>query len=184
MGDFYTNVTLYRADRGKVLATLKGRCAAVSPTIRDFLTVWDEEAESQDLRVLSAVARRLSRELSCPAWAVLNHDDDVLIYLLFSAGDMLDEYNSCPEYFEGSGLQPKGGNAAVLARTFGVESATESVELILRAEEGYAFAVERHQALIEALGMPSMGLGMGYRYLTRGKCPPGLEDIDEITFSR
>lgn len=183
MGNFYTNITVYGADRNKVLATLKGRRTAVSPAVRDFIVIWDEESESQDLRVLGALTQRLSYELCCPAWAVVNHDDDVLMYLLFSAGEKLDEYNSCPGYFEGPGSKPHGGNAALLTTTFGAESATASVELILRKEEGYAFAVERHRALIEALGMPSVGLGMGYRYLTRGECPPGLENIDQVTFS-
>lgn len=182
MGNFYTNVTLYRTDRAALLAKLKGRHAAVSPTIRDFTVVWDEECDSQDVRVLEALAKRLSHELSCPAWAVLNHDDDVLMCLLFVAGEKLDEYNSCPGYFEGTGSKPEGGNASLLAKTFGAETAATSVENILRNQDGYTFAVERHQALVEALGIPSFGVGTGYSYITSGECPPGLENVDDITF--
>src|ERR1700730_18653817 len=155
MGNFYTNVTLYRADRANVIGRLKGRRAAVSPTMRDFTVVWDEEAESQDVRILEAVAKQLSHELSCPAWAVLNHDDDVFLYMLFVGGEKLDEYNSCPGYLSGSGSQPEGGDATLLAKTFGSVSAAKSVEAILRGQDRYTFPVEGHQALIEALGMPS-----------------------------
>lgn len=182
MGNFYTNVTLCHTDRANVCAKLKGRHAAVSPTVRDFTVVWDEESESQDVRVLEALTKRLSHELSCPAWAVLNHDDDVLMYLLFIEGEKLDEYSSCPGYFEGSRLKPEGGNATLLAKTFGAESAAKSVEDILRNQDGYTFAVERHQVLVEALGMPTFGVGTGYRYITSGECPPGLENVDNITF--
>ena len=182
MGNFYTNVTLYGADRTKALALLKGRNAAVSPTVREFTVVWDEESELQDERILEALTKRLSYELDCPAWVVLNHDDDVLSYVLFAGGAELDRYNSCPGYFDGSGSEPEGGKPTLLAKVFGVESAAKSIEHILRTREEYAFALERHRALIEALGMPSFGVGLGYKYLTNGELPPGLKDLDAITF--
>src|SRR6266704_6543459 len=153
MGNFYTNVTLYGADRTKALALLKGRNAAVSPTVREFTIVWDEECETQDERILEALTKRLSHELDCPAWAVLNHDDDVFLYVLFARGEELDRYNSCPGYFDGSNSEPEGGKSTLLAKAFGVESAAKSIERILRARDEYAFALERHQALIGALGM-------------------------------
>lgn len=184
MGNFYTNITLYGADRTKMLALLKSRNAAVSPTVRGFTVVWDEESEAQDTKILEAVTRRLAHELSCPAWAVLNHDGDVFMYMLFVAGEKLDEYNSFPGYFGGSASEPEGGNAALLTKTFGVASAETSVKAILRDQERYTFAIERHQALVEALGMPAFGIGIGYRYLTSGECPAGLENIDAIVFSQ
>lgn len=183
MGNFYTNITLHGADRTAVLSALKGRNAAVSPTVHGFTVVWDEKSESQDLRILDTLTKHLSSELNCPAWAILNHDDDLLLYKLFARGEELDRYNSFPGYFEGSSSEPEGGDAEVLAKTFSAESAAKSIERILRTRDGYVFAMERHQALIEALGMPSFGLGMGYRYLTKGERPSGLEDPDTITFS-
>lgn len=183
MGNFYTNVTLYRADRAKAVAALKGRRAAVSPTAGRFTIIWDEESEGQDVDILEAVTNRLSRELNCPAWAVLNHDDDLLFYMLFSGGEKLDQYSSCPGYFGGPGSRSEGGNAVLLAKIFGAESAAKSAERILRNQDGYTSAIERHQALIEALAMPNFGVGTGYRYITNGECPPGLESVDEITFS-
>jgi hypothetical protein len=145
-----------------------------------FTVVWDEESEAQDTKTLEAVTKRLAGELNCAAWAVLNHDDDVLLYMLFVAGEKLDEYNSFPGYFGGSASEPEGGNAALLTKTFGVASAETSVEAILRNQKRYTFAIEQHQALIEALRMPIFGIGIGYRYLTSGECPAGLENIDSI----
>lgn len=183
MGNFYTNVVLYRADRVSIIAELKGRRAAVSPTVRGLTVVWDEQSESQDVRILEALSKRLSNEINCPALAVLNHDDDVFLYLLFVRGEKLDEYNSCPEYFGGSGSGPQGGNASLLAKTFEAEAAAKSVDAILHSQDEYTFAVERHQALVQALGIPTFGVGMGYEYLTRGESPPGLENIDSVTFT-
>jgi hypothetical protein len=161
MGNFYTNVTLYNANRAAVLVKLKGRRAAVSPTVGDITVVWDEESESQDVRVLEALTKRLSHELTCPAWAVLNHDDDILMYLLFVAGEKVDEYNSSPGYFEGMDSQPLGGNAVLLAKTFGVEPVAGTIGDILHDQHRYTFAIERHQALTEILKMPNFGVGMG-----------------------
>ena len=115
MGNFYTNITLYRADRRKALASLQGRNTAVSPTLREFTVVWDDECEGQDMSILEVLTKQLSHDVGCAAWGVLNHDDDVFMYVLFERGEELDRYNSCPGYFDGSGTNPEGGNATLLA---------------------------------------------------------------------
>lgn len=50
------------------------------------------------------------------------------------------------------------------------------VETALRDE--FVFAVERHSALLTALGLPTSAAGFGYAYLAEGDRPePGDEDV-------
>ena len=65
--------------------------------------------------------------------AVIVHDNDILIYFLFQNGELADQYNSSPSYFDyGSTKEPAGpagGDAGRLCAAFGVDNrqAVESV---------------------------------------------------------
>src|SRR5687768_3656395 len=120
MGNFYTNILLKGALRGAATAAVKQmrRSAYVSPTQRRVTVVYDAKCETQDTKILCDVSLALSRALRCVAWGVLNHDDDVLWYVLCSRGAYADSYNSAPDYFDDGNeapAAPKGGNPQVLA---------------------------------------------------------------------
>jgi hypothetical protein len=182
MGNFYVNMTAKGPNQDEVLATLTklGRKAFVFPTIRGLTTFCDAQAETQEPRLIEELARKASRDLGCPILCVLNHDDDVLWYGLYERGEVLDEYDSFPGYFEGHFNPPKGGDAASLCKLVGAtnEETVVGVEAILRKphnEDGYIFEVDRHTALVEAVGLPRFSVGAGYRYLERGELPDGLD---------
>lgn len=101
MGNFYTNITLRGASHDRITRLLSawGERAYVSPMLNECIVVYPASTESQDVGLLNALAARLSTEASCPALAVLNHDDDVLAYWLFVRGRLLDSYDSSPGYF-------------------------------------------------------------------------------------
>ncbi len=185
MGNFYTNYTLRGASPQAVAAALAGHAAFVTPAQNDCAVVFDEESEEQNPEVIGDLATRLARELNCPVLAVLNHDDDILWYRLYLSGELADEYDSSPGYFDSSAEPsgPAGGDARKLCDAFGANNVAE-VQRVLRKssfdEDGYAFAVERHADLIHALGIPSFGVGAGYRYLTEGELPAGLNEHDFI----
>jgi hypothetical protein len=40
---------------------------------------------------------------------------------------------------------------------------------------GYLFAIRRHEDLLEALGQPSFAAGLGFKYISKGDLPTGLE---------
>lgn len=189
MGSFYTNITLRTDRHDDVVAALKdqGREAFVSRPQNGCVVVYDRECEEQDIEVLRKLADTLSSKLRCPALAVLNHDDDVLMYSLHENGKLVDEYNSSPGYFEsGPGEPPAGGDASRLARAFGVASTTD-VEDVLHTPngagsgEGYVFEAERHQELVEALGAPAIAVQAGFNYIEDGELP---DDVDADTFTR
>ena len=178
MGAFYTNLTLRGPPADRVVDAIGSRRAFVSRTERSYTVVLDEACESQDPAVLSTLASQLSTDLSCPVFAVLIHDDDVLVYELWDKGDRLDQYNSCPGYFDDApeGDQPSGGDATILAKAFGVGDAVP-IESILRrgGEEKYVFESERHQELIRALGIPDFAAGVGFTYAKAGDFPPSAQ---------
>jgi hypothetical protein len=183
MGNFYTNYTLRGPSQHAVAAVLAGRNAIVTPIQDGCVVVFDEESEGQNTQIIEELAGRLSRRLQCPLLAVMNHDDDILWCQLFVEGELVDEYNSAPGYFETEDEEaaftgPSGGDAEKWCRAFGVRGVAE-VERILRRpqleEGGYTFAVERHADLAAALSIPSFGVGAGFESICAGELP---EDLD------
>lgn len=181
MGNFYTNYTLRGPSQQAVVAALAGRSAIVTPAQDGCVVVFDEQSDDQDSAVITELASRLSRELRCPVMAVLNHDDDIFWYQLYLSGELADEYDSSPGYFDPTAepSAPAGGDAQKLCSAFDATSVAE-VDSILRKssfdEGGYTFAVERHTDLARALGIPTFGVGAGFRYVSDGELPEGLDE--------
>lgn len=181
MGNFYTNYTLRGPGPQTVATVLAGRSAIVTSAHNGCVVVFDEEADEQDTHVISELAGRLSRELSCPVLAVLNHDDDIFWYQLYLNGALTDEYDSSPGYFDGDAepSAPVGGDAQKLCSTFGSSAVAETEDILRRSsfdEGGYTFAVDRHADLARVLGIPSFGVGSGFGYVSEGELPEGLDE--------
>ena len=179
MGNFYTNYTLRGPSQKAITAALAERSAIVTPAQNGCAVVFDEQSDGQDSAVIVELASRLSRELRCAVLAILNHDDDILWYQLYLGGELVDEYDSSPGYFDPSvePSAPVGGDAQKLCSAFGAVN-YEEVESILRKssydEGGYTFAVERHADLARALGIPPFGIGAGFNNVSDGELPEGL----------
>jgi Ankyrin repeats (many copies) len=56
----------------------------------------------------------VSRELSAPTIAFLVHDSDIACYWMYEQGELVDQFNSCPDYFEDGDepTGPRGGTQA------------------------------------------------------------------------
>jgi hypothetical protein len=182
MGSFYTNITLRTTKQSSVVDALRSarRDAFVSEPVSGCTVVFDSECEDQDIEVLKSLASLLSSELRCPALSVLIHDDDVLIYVLHENGKLVDEYNSAPEYFNTADAgAPEGGNAQVLCRAFGAHGSVGKVDAALRvsrSDEAFVFETERHEELVNALGLPAIAVSTGYNYIEQGELPEGADD--------
>jgi hypothetical protein len=187
MGNFYTSYTLRGPSQQLVAAALAGRSAIVTPVQDNCVVVYDEESDDQNFEVIAELASRLSERLRCPLLAVLNHDDGILWYQLYLNGELVDEYNSSPGYFNDSDEEsamagPEGGDAKKLCEAFDANTVNE-VEKILRKpaleRNGYVFAVERHADLVGALGIPSIAVG-GFEQVEGGELPEDLNARDCI----
>jgi hypothetical protein len=179
VGNFYTNVTLRGPDQSTVVALLREltRRAYVSPTANGFTVIYDAESEDQDPDLLGSVALTLSSQFQCPALALLNHDDDVLWYQLYDHGKQADEYISSAEWWDKDTGPPPKGNPELLCKLMGAPGDREKVRKVLQRSTGvlgYLFALNRHEDLVNALGLPLFAVGMGYTYLSRGELPQGI----------
>jgi hypothetical protein len=177
MGNFYTNYTLRGPRQQAVAVQLSGRSAIVTPAQNSCVVVFDEQSDDQDSAIITQLGTQLSRELRCPVLAVLNHDDAILWYQLFQQGELTDDYNSSPGYFDPSAgpTGPVGGDAIKLCAAFEAGDAL-AVEGVLRKsrdrQQGYRF--------VAALGLSAFAVGAGYRYVSGGELPNGLAEDDLI----
>jgi len=180
MGNFYTNITLRSRDTDRIVTALaeSGHTAFVTLPHGAFSVVYDRASEDQEPGVIDEMAKRLSARLDCAALAVVNHDDDLLLIMLYERGKLVDEYASAPGYFDGAERPPEGGDAKRLCRALAGGGKVGQVEALLRvpagSEDGFVFEVERHQALVEALGLPMSAVGAGFTYIDAGELPDEL----------
>ena len=178
MGNFYVNFSVKREETQPVVDTLKRARlkAIVTPPSQGFVVVSEQESDTQDTGAIEEVGSLLSREVGAPVLGILNHDDDILCYWLWDQGRLVDSYNSCPDYFGESVEEPldRGGDAERLCEVLSAPRAVDQVDAILHADD-YVFAIERHQALVKALGLSAHSVGCGYRYVGRGEIPDGFE---------
>lgn len=188
MGNFYVNYTLRGPGQSAVAAVLAGRSAVVTPAQDNCVVVFDEESDEQNQEIIAELASQLSGKLRCPLLAVLNHDDDILWYQLYLSGELVDEYDSAPGYFDTEDEEtamrgPEGGDAKKLCAAFETDAVAE-VERSLRKpsaeDNGYVFAVERHDDLVGALGIPSFGVGFSFRSFSNDDMPEDLEEKDLV----
>lgn len=185
MGNFYVNYTLRGVAQAAVAEALKGRHCIVTPPVNNTVVAFDEQSDKQDQRVISALASKLSHKLRCPVLAVLNHDDDILWYQLYTDGKPEDEYDSSPGYFDSAAEPsgPAGGDAKKLCAAFG-SARTDDVERVLRKsafdDDGYAFAVQRHGDLVSALGISPFAVGTAFASFEGEELPEGLSPDDVV----
>ena len=103
MGLFCVNLHFRTSDDNAVSAALKqrgvSRCQVV-PAANGWTSLYEEQASQQDDERIRDLARGLSDDLHVAAIAFLVHDSDVACYWLFDNGQLLDEYNSYPDYFD------------------------------------------------------------------------------------
>jgi hypothetical protein len=183
VGNFYTSYTLRGPSQQAVAAAVAGRSAFVTSAQKECVVVFDEESEGQNDEIIAELASRLSGQFQCPLLAVMNHDDSILWYQLYLSGELVDEYNSAPGYFETEDEEaamagPDGGDAKKLCAAF-ESNAVGKVEKILRepgaADGGYVFQIERHTDLARALGIPVFGSG-GFNQISENELPYGLAE--------
>jgi tetratricopeptide (TPR) repeat protein len=65
------------------------------PALRGWVSVFPSDG-GQSNHLLAEIARHLKNDF----FHLTVHDDDIFSYLFYRDGQLLDEYNSCPDYFD------------------------------------------------------------------------------------
>lgn len=175
MGNFYVNFVVANAGQDRVSEVLETaeRVAIVMPAQNGHVVVFDEEADSQDVGVITELGTSLSRELDVPVLAFLNHDDDVLCYWLFERGWLTDAFCSDEEFGAMADVR-RTPDAARLCGALGRADHRDAVERLLQEEQ--TFAIDLHQNLAEELALPSYCVGFGYTYVSDGELDEELRN--------
>jgi hypothetical protein len=154
MGRFLVNVHVQVDDLEALTEEMRrlaeGDCWVTSAT-NGWSSVYEEHASSQDDTWIRELTGRLADQLQTAAIAFLVHDSDVFCYWLYDKGKLVDQFNSCPDYFgEGDGDSGEdGGESAfetpdvtgqpeVVARYCRPPRPPKEVERVLAASETFA----------------------------------------------
>jgi hypothetical protein len=161
MGLFCVNFHFRTSDDKALTAALNRRGITQTIVLADrggWTSLYEAEASHQDDGRIRELGRGLSADLHTPAVAFLVHDSDIACYWLFEDGKILDEFNSCPDYFEDAGSEdeasgPSGGNPDVLLRHCRAGVTRDALTTILSQEAVFAEGIIEQLAV--ALGIES-----------------------------
>src|SRR5690349_5113741 len=145
MGNFYANIAVRTDDQDEVINAVQRRHqkAFISPPTEGWIVVYGKEIEDASFSDVGALAEELSVACRSTAVAVVNYDDDLLWIQTWRNGEVVDEYNSAPGYFEGSDLPCFGGNTQALSATLEKPAAASVLQEILH-ERRYPVQIVRH----------------------------------------
>lgn len=150
MGLFFVNFHVQTTDHELVAETLERRDATdchVLPSKQGWTSVYEKRASLQDDDWIREFASGLSADLDLPVLGFLVHDSDVACYYLYEHGELTDEFNSWPDYFDPDAAgerRPSGGRPEALAPYCRPGVAPAELAAILAADEPFAEAfVER-----------------------------------------
>lgn len=182
MGNFYTNYTIRGKSQPEVASALSGRAAIISPEHGGYVVAYDEQSEAQDFQIITELGSRLSLSLGTPVLAIVVHDDDILFFQLYENGEITDDYDSSPGYFDPDvePSAPAGGDAERLCAAFGTAKVAEVTEILRKStyDDDGPDAVDRHTQLAAALGLPTWAVCSGFNYISDGELPEGLSVSD------
>jgi hypothetical protein len=183
MGLFCVSFHFKTANVGALAAALdrrKVRDRRLLPVHNGWCSLYEEKASQQDDARIRKLASGLSKDLQVPAIAFMVHDSDIACYWLYDNGVLLDEYNSCPDYFDNDGdgeSTPSGGDAEVLVRFCRPGVSVEQLSEVLSTN--VVFAEEIIQRLADALGIEIGRALADYRDSADGEGPDDEEESDD-----
>jgi hypothetical protein len=178
LGSLSSTRRRYRLLYGSAVAAL-GRRTAYVAVIEHMTFVYDERCEKQDVDELRKLAKTLSDACGVPAMAALNRDDDVLWLVLAGDGRVLEVYNSFPGYFDSGSNVPEVANVAASCDAFDAPEARDAIETLLQTPHAeVTFEVQRHQELLEIVGINEVAGAMGFNDVAQGELEEAIEGVE------
>lgn len=174
MGASFTNCQVRSTDANAVatvLAPLLKSRAYVSPASGGWVTVYDEATESQDSKLLIKLAKELSKALKTEVFGFLVHDSDIAVYYLCQNGELVDEFDSCPDYFgnEVSAVERERvrGITEKLLPLAVAGTTREQIDAVIHPASRQDFPLMAEEIILDLgtlLGMDENRTGLGFEY--------------------
>ncbi|MBI3863514.1 MAG: hypothetical protein HY290_16610 [Planctomycetia bacterium] len=178
MGLFCVNLHFRTCDHGALAEALdRGKVSQrrITSAKNGWVSLYEERASQQDDEWIRELALDLSRDLRVAAIAFMVHDSDIACYWLVDNGRLIDEYNSCPDYFEADSATdisgPSGGRADLLLPYCRTGVREGEIAAILGKET--LFAEEIIERLAQALGIAPERALTDYGDGAEGEGPDG-----------
>ena len=168
MGASFTNYHVRTADAAacaKALTTLISSRALVTDSKNGWTTVYDERSDTQDIEVLRRLAKGLSSKLKAAVIAMMVHDSDIFVYLIYENGELIDQFDSKPDYFGPvSETQKKEwrGDFAKLLPYARKKASAQDFKCV--AEKEMVFEEERVGEFAQLLGIDPSRAQTGFKY--------------------
>jgi ankyrin repeat protein len=185
MGLFCVNMHFRTADDKTLSAALNRRGVTrnlVLPAKDGWTSMYEEVASHQDDGRIRELAGGLSKDMHVAAIAFMVHDSDIACYWLFDDGSLIDQYNSCPDYFDDDATDDEstghsGGTPDVLLRYCRPGVRKEDLEAVL--SEQTVFAENVIQGLANALGIDGERALSDYRDVAGDDRLDGADEDDD-----
>ncbi len=103
MGAFFDSIHARTEDIAAVQKTLEQvtmRCDAkflLGPALNGWISILPGGSGPDE-----SLSQEIAKTLACDVFHLAVHDDDVFMYFFFRGGKLVDQYNSCPDYFDGA----------------------------------------------------------------------------------
>lgn len=181
MGSFLTNLHVRLGDRSAVIKGLrkaKGLPACVSPVKNGWVSVFPKATESQDQNVLEKLTTEVARHVPAPVISFLIHDSDIFRFVLRD-GDLRDDYDSEPGYWDDPNRPPAGGNVMLLMQYLPKSVSAKKLKIVLhkkRIDGKEVMAEDMLYWIGKRLGIEGDLLANSWDYL-KGKLPWGLTRV-------
>jgi hypothetical protein len=182
MGLFCVNMH-FRATDDKTLSAAVIRRGVtdyrVLPAKNGWTSLYEAEASNQDDQRIRDLTAGLSRDLGDVAIAFLCHDSDIACYWLFENGQLVDEYNSSPDYFDSNatGAAHSGGQPDVLLCYCRPGVRRDDLDAILGDQPVFAESII--ERLADALAIDEERALTDYRDAAEGEGPNGFGGDDD-----
>jgi hypothetical protein len=170
MGAFFTNLEIRNGVTKTVCDALKKKGRAyVSPPSGAWVTVYTETTESQNDETMRELAGGLSRMFKTEVLGFLVHDSDIAVYLFYRNGELIDEFNSAPDYFSAKIEEltdsAQGGDVELLLPLCVPGTTRAQLQQVLHPTDGFpVMAEEIVRELAKLLGIDEMRVSFGFKY--------------------
>src|SRR5579863_4417552 len=173
MGASFTNYHVRTADAAacaKALTTLINSRALVTDSKNGWTTIYDERSDTQDIEVLRGLAKGLSSKLKTAVIAMMIHDSDIFVYLIYEKGELIDQFDSKPDYFGPASEAQKKEWRSDFAKLIPYAKKKASAQDFKRvAEKEMVFEEERAGEFSQLLGIDPSRSRTGFKYVQETK---------------